>query len=251
MIVSSMLLLGTVVAVSFYLAFEPIVRGRWPWSLIAWNRLLSRGIADPLVGRDVLIGAVLSISGTAIYQLLIAGGVGLIGDRPPTIAFRVFMGARHLAAALVAAVPEALTSSMLLVLLFSVLVKVLRRTWVAGALLTAAFVIPLAVQMRSNRIEVVLLSIAFGLLVTIFVHVGLGARVLCVLRPRVVEISAGRWCRLALRVRGPDADPLGGRSRRRHLHLDDAPRSHLARPGLGGVTGSGGFIFAQDKVAGF
>ncbi|HKR13901.1 MAG TPA: serine/threonine-protein kinase [Pyrinomonadaceae bacterium] len=41
-----------------YLAFEPFVRRRWPERIISWSRLLAGGFRDPLVGRDILIGAV-------------------------------------------------------------------------------------------------------------------------------------------------------------------------------------------------
>jgi serine/threonine-protein kinase len=40
-----------------YLALEPFVRRRWPRILISWSRLISGEWCDPLVGRDVLIGA--------------------------------------------------------------------------------------------------------------------------------------------------------------------------------------------------
>ncbi|HKO96226.1 MAG TPA: serine/threonine-protein kinase [Pyrinomonadaceae bacterium] len=40
-----------------YLAFEPFVRRRWPGRIISWTRLLAGGWRDPLVGRDILLGA--------------------------------------------------------------------------------------------------------------------------------------------------------------------------------------------------
>src|SRR5262249_46607027 len=39
-----------------YLAIEPALRRRWPWRIIAWNRLLDGRFCDPMVGRDLLIG---------------------------------------------------------------------------------------------------------------------------------------------------------------------------------------------------
>jgi hypothetical protein len=38
-------------------ALEPYVRRRWPGRIIAWNRLLAGDWRDPLVGRDLLLGA--------------------------------------------------------------------------------------------------------------------------------------------------------------------------------------------------
>jgi hypothetical protein len=40
-----------------YVAFEPFVRQRWPRVLTSWSRLLTGRLRDPLVGRDILIGA--------------------------------------------------------------------------------------------------------------------------------------------------------------------------------------------------
>jgi hypothetical protein len=45
-----------------YLAFEPFVRRRWPDRIVSWSRLLAGGYRDPLVGRDILIGAVFGLS---------------------------------------------------------------------------------------------------------------------------------------------------------------------------------------------
>jgi hypothetical protein len=39
-----------------YLGVEPFLRRRWPHRLVAWTRLLGGGFADPLVGREVLLG---------------------------------------------------------------------------------------------------------------------------------------------------------------------------------------------------
>jgi serine/threonine-protein kinase len=41
----------------FYIAVEPYVRRRWPHTLITWTRLVSGEFRDPLVGRDILVGA--------------------------------------------------------------------------------------------------------------------------------------------------------------------------------------------------
>lgn len=63
---------GTLVALgswSAYLAIEPVVRRRWPSTLIAWTRLLSGRPMDPLVGRNVLVGATLGVLGSAAYRV--------------------------------------------------------------------------------------------------------------------------------------------------------------------------------------
>ncbi|HEX6284390.1 MAG TPA: serine/threonine-protein kinase, partial [Pyrinomonadaceae bacterium] len=53
-----------------YLAFEPFVRRRWPGRIIAWSRVLAGGFRDPLVGRDILIGAVFGLATIVTYFYL-------------------------------------------------------------------------------------------------------------------------------------------------------------------------------------
>jgi serine/threonine-protein kinase len=52
---NAMLLVG--LAYVFYLAIEPYARRLWPRILVSWVRILDGGFRDPLVGRDLLVGA--------------------------------------------------------------------------------------------------------------------------------------------------------------------------------------------------
>jgi hypothetical protein len=54
----------------FYLAAEPALRRRWPELLISWSRLLAGRWRDARVGRDVLLGLVLTF---AMIDLIEAG----------------------------------------------------------------------------------------------------------------------------------------------------------------------------------
>ena len=53
-----------------YMALEPYVRRRWPDVLISWTRLLSGKVWDPLVGRDVLAGAMMGTVGALSSYVL-------------------------------------------------------------------------------------------------------------------------------------------------------------------------------------
>jgi hypothetical protein len=53
-----------------YTALEPYVRRRWPHMLISWKRLIGGAFADPLVGRDILIGAA---AGTLLLLVYLSG----------------------------------------------------------------------------------------------------------------------------------------------------------------------------------
>ncbi|WP_305068768.1 serine/threonine-protein kinase [Luteitalea sp. TBR-22] len=172
-LMASWQLLLSLLTAAFYAAFEPFVRRRWPWSLIAWSRLLAGRVRDPLVGRDALIGLVAALASTAVYQVLIAADVGLTGARPAAFAYAVLAGPRHMLAALIAAVPQALTAGMLLVLSFSAVVGALRRPGLASLVLVATFVGVNALLADTSIPEFIAQAIAFALLVWLFVRFGL------------------------------------------------------------------------------
>ncbi len=44
-----------------YLSFEPFVRRKWPQTIVSWSRILTGGIRDPLVGRDLVLGTALGV----------------------------------------------------------------------------------------------------------------------------------------------------------------------------------------------
>jgi serine/threonine-protein kinase len=52
-----------------YLALEPYLRKHTPERVISWNRLLAGDWRDPLVGRDILIGAAIGLGGLVIANL--------------------------------------------------------------------------------------------------------------------------------------------------------------------------------------
>lgn len=62
-------LLPTVLLWLFYLALEPYVRRWWPHRMVSWSRLLAGDLLDPLIGRDILIGAVLGMSMMVVSNL--------------------------------------------------------------------------------------------------------------------------------------------------------------------------------------
>jgi serine/threonine-protein kinase len=60
-----------------YLAVEPAIRRWWPWRLTGWVRLFAGRVRDPLVGRDVLIGAVCGVLAQLTYTALALASVWL------------------------------------------------------------------------------------------------------------------------------------------------------------------------------
>jgi serine/threonine-protein kinase len=62
-----------------YVALEPYVRRRWPHWIISWSRLLAGGYRDPLVGHDILIGAVFGV-GIMLLTILVDASPQLLGQ---------------------------------------------------------------------------------------------------------------------------------------------------------------------------
>jgi len=134
------LLLGCSVWVA-YMALEPFLRRHWPSTMISWSRLLAGRLADPLVGRDLLIGLLTGVITQLLWQ------VGLIAPRwfgsPPALSLAPvghseLNGLRFTAAAILGGAGTAVLIGTSLVLLFFVLSLVFRKRWLAAAAMGAA-----------------------------------------------------------------------------------------------------------------
>jgi serine/threonine-protein kinase len=53
----------------FYLALEPYVRRWWPHRMVSWSRLLAGDFRDPLIGRDILVGAAFGVAIVLVVRL--------------------------------------------------------------------------------------------------------------------------------------------------------------------------------------
>ena len=88
---------------SMYIGFEPFVRRRWPQVLISWTRLLMGRVRDPLVGRDILIGALFGVTQALVWRIsfLAPTWFGAAPPRPINTDLTVLIGGTHLASALI------------------------------------------------------------------------------------------------------------------------------------------------------
>jgi protein kinase-like protein len=114
-----------------YIAIEPFIRRRWPHRIISWSRLLRGEFRDPLVGRDILIGALcgglmilINLSTVVVlrglgrpYGLITSPGSTLVGS--------------HFFARLAAQVTAGLFFSLIMFFLLLLAVILLRNEWVA------------------------------------------------------------------------------------------------------------------------
>jgi hypothetical protein len=115
-----------------YLGLEPYVRRHWPQALISWTRLSSGRIRDPLVGRDVLFGAVLGVSWCLIF---IIDNIVLsqFGSSPGLGNTDYFLGARRAVGAILSQIPNSIAGSLIFFFLIFLLRAILRKQWLAAA----------------------------------------------------------------------------------------------------------------------
>jgi serine/threonine-protein kinase len=130
-----------VLAWLFYMAVEPYVRRLWPAVLIAWSRLLDGRLTDPLLGRHILIGA---LCGTAVEALQAIGRFYLPvwrGHGPPVPSFHSLMldGLPEAGSLYFSVLASALATPLWAILFALLLRVVLRRNWLAIAVLVALF----------------------------------------------------------------------------------------------------------------
>jgi hypothetical protein len=180
-----------------YVALEPFVRRRWPGWIISWSRLLTGDYRDPLVGRDILLGAVIGV-GMILINILSHVAPRWIG-RPSSlvinpgsieIAHRFFLRfATQLSAALFLAF-----IALFLLLLF---IAVLRRERIAVVALWLLLTILTTLISRANLMMIPFTALSaflvffalkrYGLLTTIsaifFFH-------LFVFYPMTTELTA-------------------------------------------------------------
>jgi len=180
-----------------YVALEPFVRRRWPERIISWSRLLAGGWRDPLVGRDILLGAVFG-SGMILSIMLAFVGLRWIG-RPAELIINPGSTAighhftDRFAAQLTAGLLIAFISLFLL-LLFGVILRrerlALAALWLLLTLVNVLITQVNLLMLPFAAFGILLLVIAlyrYGLLATIF---ALFLLHLFVFFPMTTELSA-------------------------------------------------------------
>ncbi|MEA2237369.1 MAG: eukaryotic-like serine/threonine-protein kinase [Thermoanaerobaculia bacterium] len=118
-----------------YIALEPYVRRRWPESLIAWSRLISGKVRDPLIGRDLLIGIAAGLAHANLASLSnwLPARQGWATPITPHVShLGTLLGVRFALAAIDAAISSGIVTGLALIVLLVVLAMVLRRRSLAA-----------------------------------------------------------------------------------------------------------------------
>ncbi len=120
-----------------YVAGEPYLRRLWPEALVAWTRLLTGRLRDPLVGRDVLIGCTFSsLQGlVGVWALWCAERAGIVGLIPLQGSLVMLRGGRYAVGQLFWTVFISTALALGIMILFLLLRMICRKTWIAGVVL--------------------------------------------------------------------------------------------------------------------
>ena len=131
-----------------YLALEPFLRSRWPDRIISWSRLLAGDFRDPLIGRDILIGALFGAG--LILDLQLYHVVPRWLGWPPGIPILLripemgMLGIRSFVPLFAIQMSAPLVQSFMVVFLLLFLAMLLRKNWLgigAGWLVLSGFIV--------------------------------------------------------------------------------------------------------------
>lgn len=129
---------------SVYLAVEPSVRRLWPGSLVSWSRVTTgRWRRDPLVGRDLLIGATIGIALTVVtraYQM-VSLAMGLPELQPAAVDLAGMLGVRDTMVAVGNRVLWAMQNAFIGIMVMAVLRMFIKRQWIVILLVTVVFTV--------------------------------------------------------------------------------------------------------------
>jgi hypothetical protein len=137
------LLLGTVMF-TLYLALEPLVRRRWPQTMISWTRVLAGRWRDPLVGRDVLVGTAAGMLMTILIAVAhrLPAWLGHAATLPHETHMDALLGPRVILAVLIFQQIGSAAIGIGYLLLLTLLRQLLRSTWAALGVLMVIISLP-------------------------------------------------------------------------------------------------------------
>ncbi len=174
-----------------YIAVEPYVRRRWPAALVSWSRLLAGDFRDPLVGRDLLIGCLLSVASIVLARIgwFAPGWLGSPPSQPFAGPTAEFLGVRPIIAELSSQMNGAIAISLALLFVLFLLRVLLRRQWAAGVAFVVIFTLLGALQSDAPVVIGVRDLVANTLIVIILVRFGLVA----LIASNVFEVFLGSF----------------------------------------------------------
>lgn len=169
-------LLGGAFAWLSYIALEPYVRRRWPDLLISWNRLLAGRFGDPLVGRDVLVGALAGAALAALAHLsnALPAWFDVPGMTPIPSSPLLLKGSREAASFLSFQLGDMAFSAVAITSFFFLSTLILRRKWLAAVALGLLNVV-ISLSGENFSVEIPFAILQAAILVYVVLSFGLVA----------------------------------------------------------------------------
>ena len=171
----------------FYAALEPWVRRRWPQTMISWSRFVSKGIRDPLVGRDLLYGVVLGLA----LNLMGVLGPALHGNsaQPNFARLDTLSGVRREVAALIGAVPPALITAVLFFFILFLLRLLLRKEWIAAIVFAALLGVTFNLASTTPAVDFLFGILSFAIVAFALLRFGLLAAIVTSLTDEILVLG--------------------------------------------------------------
>jgi serine/threonine-protein kinase len=166
-----------------YLALEPYARRRWPQMLISWARALSGRWRDPLVGRDLLIGATIGAAASLIAPLrvVLPARLGIRGPLPVSLDSSAPVTLGNSIAWLMSDVAQSAFWVLGIVLVLVVVRRLVRVGWLAGLIVSVLFAATYFGSLGSSLADALNLAwalLAVGILVATTVRFGVLAAIM-------------------------------------------------------------------------
>ena len=175
---------------ALYVALEPWVRRKWPRTIVSWTRLTSKGISDPLVGRDLLYG----IGFAALLNLTGAAATALHGHNhePVFPPLNALLGVRAEVAGVFGAVPSAILIALLWFFMLFVLRLVLRKDWIAAAAFVLLLLLVIAASNATTTpwVDTPLSALALAIFAFALLRFGLLAAIVNVTAGQILALGA-------------------------------------------------------------
>jgi hypothetical protein len=162
-----------------YMALEPYARRLWPDILISWSRLLAGRIRDPLVGRDILTGALVGVAINLLFGFseYVSQWVGYPPGLGGIMVLQSLLGPGALASAVINNLANALLSSMMIMMMLLLFRVILRKQWLAVSAFFLSWTSILALGLDHSWVSIWFLLIVHALMLVVLLRYGLLASI--------------------------------------------------------------------------
>jgi serine/threonine-protein kinase len=161
----------------FYLALEPVVRRNMPELIVSWNRLLAGDWRDPLVGRDVLLGASCAVAEVTLLYLALLAERFFYNDYKTDIDPDALIGLRSPIAQILSVSGATIMSGFGFVCLLVILFLMLRRRLYAGIALFVVSATITGLFFSHSLVDLPFMLISVGIMCLVVSRLGLVAAI--------------------------------------------------------------------------